>query len=50
MDPENNDQMLAVVLGKRIMKVTMLQSAQTPQAQVRPLLVKLATIAVARLR
>ena len=49
-DPENNDQMLAVVLGKRIMKVTMLQSAQMPQAQVRPVLVKLATTAVARLR
>lgn len=49
-DPENNDQVLSVVLGKRILKITMLQSAQTPQAQVRPMLVKLATTAVTRLR
>lgn len=49
-DLENNDQVLSVVMGKRILKITMLQSAQTPQAQVRPMLVKLATTAVARLR
>lgn len=49
-DPESNDQVLAVVLGKRIMKVTMLQSAQAPQAQARSTLVKLATTASARLR
>jgi hypothetical protein len=47
-DLENNDQSIAVVMGKRILKITMLQSAQTPQEQVRPKLVKLATIAVAR--
>jgi hypothetical protein len=49
-DPENNDQVLAVVMGKRIMKVTLLQTSQTPQAEVRPTLVKLAATAVPRLR
>lgn len=49
-DLENNDQVLSVVMGKRILKITMLQSAQTSQALARPMLVRLATTAVTRLR
>jgi hypothetical protein len=49
-DPGSNDQVLAVVMGERIMKITLLQSSHTPEAEARPKLVKLATTAVARLR
>ena len=49
-EPGSNDQLLAVVMGRRILKIIMLQSARTPQEQVKPTLVKLGTTAVTRLR
>lgn len=49
-DLQSGDPSVAVVMGKRILKLTMLQSAQASQEQVRAKLMKLATAAVARLR